>query len=255
MLKNTILFFLFGVGHICQADTTHLNQNPTFSFKETLKKKKDYTLGSIQFYSVLNTSSGKYFPENEPQMTNSARGLIGRWDWILPEDGTYAYVDGVALLGSFNNYYPSGGFFEGGYGWMFNKSNAKAVESTSHVRYQGGMGVGFGIRAMGFDKSTTTSYGGVWPEFAAIVNIGEDITINPKYSLFPMLNNGLWGTRSSSELLVSYRLLGWLGASARLQSETLFFNDEVPAWNGNQFTGKAKFKTLQIGLSFHSTNY
>ena len=36
---------------------------------------------------------------------------------------------------------------------------------------------------------------------------------------------------------------------------TLFFNDEVAAWNGRQFTGKAKFKTLQIGLSFHSTNY
>lgn len=210
---------------------------------------------NIYFFSVSNFTSGSFDNINGNAYTNNKGGgflLPGRFEWIMPNDGMYGYADGSALLSSFMKNIPSGGFLEMGYGWMFNNKSVR--DASGFVKIQYGMGLGFGFRkaqSLTNDKAGAL-YGALWPEFASITSIGENLEIVPKVILHPMINNGYMGMRTEFNVMAIYKLAGFLGVSAKYGIETHSYTDDLTTSNGANMRGKASFKTFQLGITIQN---
>lgn len=210
---------------------------------------------NIHFFSVSNFTSGKFDNINNNAYPNNKGGgflLPGRWDWIMPHSGRYAYVDGSALVGGFMANIPSGGFLEGGYGWMFNNKSVR--QALGFVKVQYGLGLGFGFRKAQSITNTSAGalYGALWPEVASITSIGENLEVVPRFILHPMINNGYMGMRTEFNVMAIYKLAKFLGVSAKYGTETHSYKDGLTTSNGVNMRGKASFSTLQLGVTIHN---
>jgi hypothetical protein len=213
--------------------------------------RKDHHLDEdIYCFNISNIGKLNYKPLNQPEI-NERGGLFfcpGRFDWIMPSDGAYAYSEGTGIMSIvLGSPLPTAGFLEMGYGWMFN--NKKASKSTKYVTIQYGMGVGFGFRQYYLESiKKGTLYGLLWPEFSSIISVGERLEIVPKLILNPIYSGEDWGLRTGSEAMFIYRLMGKFSLTGRVMRETLNFNEKFET-DKVDFSGKAKSTSLQFGFA------
>lgn len=223
-------------------------ENLNFTRTQEIKSWDNHEIISFGFYHKARV---KYKTKSNVSDTSTifkGGGLtIGRWDWIMPSSDMYCYVEGTGLMSNlFKAKLPTAGLFEACYGGFFKHRDKK-------VRW--GMGCGFGFRSFFVETPNNglrgAAYGMIWPEVVALIRLSEHITIVPKYILCPMINNGLMGLRTSSELFINFRLLSFIGANIRLTSETIRFNDEIKTSNAESFSGKSNNLAIQFGISFN----
>jgi hypothetical protein len=213
--------------------------------------RRDFHLDEdIYCFNISHTEKLNYKPLNVPEI-NESGGLFfcpGRFDWIMPSDGAYAYSEGTGIMSIvLGNPLPSSGFLEMGYGWMFN--NKKASKSTKFVTVQYGMGVGFGFRQFYLKREKEgTLYGILWPEFSSIISVGDRLEIVPKLIFNPLYSGNEWGLRTGSEAMFIYRLMGKFSLTGRVMRESFNFNEKFNTDKGS-FSGKAKSSSLQIGFA------
>lgn len=213
--------------------------------------RKDYHLDEdIYCFNISHTGKLNYKPLNEPEINEKGGLLIcpGRFDWIMPSDGTYAYSEGTGIMSLvLGSPLPTSGFLEMGYGWMFN--NKRASKSNNYVTVQYGMGVGFGFRQFYLESVKEGSlYGVLWPEFSSIISVGDRLEIVPKLIFNPIYSGKEWGLRTGAEAMFIYRLMGKFSLTGRVMRESFNFNEKFETDKGS-FSGKAKSTSLQLGFA------
>ncbi|MEN9459888.1 MAG: hypothetical protein RL135_2516 [Bacteroidota bacterium] len=214
---------------------------------------KDFHLDEdIYCFNISHTGKLNYNPLNEPEI-NERGGLLfcpGRFDWIMPSDGSYAYSEGTGIMSLvLGSPLPTSGFLEMGYGWMFN--NKRASKSNKFVTVQYGMGVGFGFRQFYLEsKKEGTLYGLLWPEFSSIISVGDRLEIVPKLIFNPIFSGNEWGLRTGSEAMFIYRLMGKFSLTGRVMRESFNFNEKFDTDKG-EFSGKAKSTSFQFGFAIN----
>lgn len=217
----------------------------------------DYHLDNDLFcFNITHTGRINYKPLNNPEINEKGGLLIcpGRFDWIMPADGSYAYSEASGLTSSFfGSPVPTAGFLEMGYGWMFN--NKSASKSNNYVTVQYGMGVGFGFRQFYLESiNEGTLYGVLWPEFSSIISVGDRLEIVPKFIFNPIYSGQGWGLRTGTEAMFIYRLLGRFSLTFRAMRETINFNESYKTDKG-EFSGKSKSSSFQFGFAINVPSY
>lgn len=218
---------------------------------------RDYHLDrDIYAFNIGHKGKMKYEPLNSSRIDEAGGGwfLPGRFDWIMPMEGQYAYSEGTALLsGFYPNPLPTAGLLELGYGWMFNnkKAKKKTEEKNRFVTVQYGMGVGFGFRMFWMESENKGDlYGLLWPEFSSIISIGNRLDLLTKYIFNPIYSGNEVRLRTGTEVMAIYRLLGGFSLTFRVTNETFRFGDGYTT-DKLALSGKAVSRSFQFGFAIN----
>jgi hypothetical protein len=229
-----------------------------FSQKDLVK---DYHLDrNIYVFNISHTGKMKYEPLNGNRINEAGGGwfLPGRFDWIMPDEGMYAYSEGTGLLaGFYPNPIPTAGLLELGYGWMFNNAKAglKTKEKSRSVTFQYGMGVGVGFRIFRLSSQNDADlYGALWPEFTSIISVGDKIELIPKYIFNPIYSGNEIRLRTGTELMLIYRIIGGFSATVRLTNETFRFGEGYTT-DKISLSGRAVSRSMQLGFAINIADY